>query len=170
MYFCAACKLYVKETSVSDHDQSTAHLLASTRTPSLRKVWLPESNRGYQMMMNMGWKEDTGLGPREQGRVEPIATILKNDRAGLGMPTASAKHARVTHFPAHDDQRVAHDGLSQAQRMQDALSKKRKEAPSVHNMMAAQRKQRRVQEAQRDRDIAMELYSDGLEGYEQYLR
>lgn len=37
MYFCAACKLYVKDGGVAEHDQSTAHLLSVTKAPTLRK-------------------------------------------------------------------------------------------------------------------------------------
>lgn len=37
MYFCAACNVYVKDCSANEHDQSTAHLFAATKTPSLRK-------------------------------------------------------------------------------------------------------------------------------------
>lgn len=208
MYFCAACNVYVKETSASDHDQSTAHMLSTTKAPTLRKgtcsiyicslsflvavphlrlkcllvgscffeivctewiVWLPESNRGYRLLMNMGWQEDSGLGSKGDGRMDPIATVFKTDRAGVGaQPTA--KLARVTHFPAHDEhqQRSASDGLSDAQRMQERLARKRKQdlqrVPSE-----AERKARRLQDQQRDRAIARELYATGLDGYEEYL-
>jgi hypothetical protein len=37
MYFCAACKLYVKDGGVAEHDQSMAHLLSVTKAPTLRK-------------------------------------------------------------------------------------------------------------------------------------
>ncbi|GLE08114.1 hypothetical protein PINS_up019076 [Pythium insidiosum] len=195
MYFCAACNLYVHDTTVEDHDQSLAHTLSSTRAPSLKKgsvrariaaitssptatdmhdmvvinaVWLPESNRGYQLLLNMGWQQDSGLGRRNDGRMEPIATVLKTDRAGLGMPGPAP---RVTHFPPHDEQqqRAASDGLSEAQRAQNRLGRKRKEQPTAE-LSAAQRKQKREHEKQRDRVIAMEIYGSHLEGYEAYLR
>lgn len=43
MFFCAACALYVREGAAAAHDQSTAHLLAASRTPSLRKGGLQRS-------------------------------------------------------------------------------------------------------------------------------
>jgi hypothetical protein len=37
MYFCPACKLYVKDSSVAEHDQTTAHLLSSSKGVSVKK-------------------------------------------------------------------------------------------------------------------------------------
>ncbi|GAB9475593.1 G patch domain and ankyrin repeat-containing protein 1 [Globisporangium polare] len=172
MYFCTACSVYVQEASAAEHDQSTAHLLSTTKAPTLRKVWLPESNRGYRLLMNMGWKEDTGLGPTGAGRIEPVATVLKNDRAGVDVQPA-AKLARVTHFPAHDEQqqRTSSDGLSDAQRMQERLARKRKQNLLQQRMPSqAERKARKLQDQQRDRALGRELYGSGLEGYEDYLQ
>jgi len=48
---------------------------------------LDQSNPGYTMMKKMGWEENTPLGIRGQGIIEPIATKgRKNgDTSGLGM-------------------------------------------------------------------------------------
>lgn len=122
----------------------------------------------------MGWKEGDGLGPTGEGRVTPVATTLKTDRAGIG----SAKQAppRVTHFPPHDEQQAARaaDGKSEAQRAQERLARKRKTeakalAASSSGSSGARKAQRREQQA-RDRALHRELYSEGLEGYEQFLR
>lgn len=138
-------------------------------------MWLPESNRGYRLLMNMGWKEDSGLGPTGAGRIEPVATVLKNDRAGVGVqPTA--KLARITHFPAHDEQqqRTASDGLSDAQRMQERLARKRKQdllSQQQQRMPSqAERKVRKLQDQHRDRALGRELYGSEMEGYEDYLQ
>lgn len=120
----------------------------------------------------MGWKEDSGLGPKAQGRVEPIATVFKTDRQGVGAPSMATRHARVTHFPAHDErqQQTSADGLSNAQRMQERLTRKRKqEAMDIMPLSKARRKAQTQRDAKRDRAIGRELYSSGLEGYEQYL-
>lgn len=135
-------------------------------------VWLPESNRGYQLLASMGWKEDSGLGPKAQGRVEPIATVFKTDRQGVGAPSMAKRHARVTHFPAHDErqQQISADGLSDAQCMQERLTRKRKQEPmDIMPLSKAQRKAQTQRDSKRDRAIGRELYSTGLEGYEQYL-
>lgn len=135
-------------------------------------VWLPESNRGYQMLKSMGWHENGGLGPTGDGNVTPIATTFKTDRAGVGVQS-TAKQARVTHFPALDAQqaRMAADGRSDAQRMQDRLAHKRKQ-DQQHSvgLSKVQRKLQKQMEQRRDRAIGNELYSEGLEGYEKFLR
>ncbi|KAG7381176.1 G patch domain and ankyrin repeat-containing protein 1 [Phytophthora pseudosyringae] len=173
MYFCAACKVYVKDSSVVEHDQTTAHLLSSSTGVSVRKVWLPETNRGYQMLKSMGWQESGGLGPTGDGKVTPVATNFKTDRAGVGVQS-TAKQVRVTHFPAHDEQqaRMAADGRSDAQRMQDRLARKRKQQTQQHpaGLSKAQRKLQKQTEQRRDRAIGNELYSEGMEGYEEFLR
>ncbi|RLN15234.1 hypothetical protein BBJ28_00008217 [Nothophytophthora sp. Chile5] len=171
MYFCAACDVYVRDSSASEHDQTTAHLLSVSKAPSVRRVWLPETNRGFQMLQSMGWRQDTGLGPAGDGRVTPVATTLKTDRAGIGAQ-ATAKQTRVTHFPAHDEQQAlaAPDGRSDAQRMQERLARKRKQQSQQQTQTQTQRKTQRQQEQQRDRAIGHELYAEGLEGYEQFLR
>ncbi|XP_048429017.1 protein pxr1 isoform X2 [Pyrus x bretschneideri] len=42
------------------------------------------SNIGFQLLKKHGWKEGTGLGISEQGRLEPVQTYLKNNKRGLG--------------------------------------------------------------------------------------
>ena len=61
-------------------------------------VWISQSNKGYQMLQKLGWTEDSGLGIQEQGRMEPVKTVLKKDRKGLGR---SKEKARVTHFSSY---------------------------------------------------------------------
>lgn len=46
-----------------------------------------------------------GLGPRGEGRANPIPTVLKRDQEGLGY--RSAPQPRVTHFPARDTRAVS---------------------------------------------------------------
>ncbi|KAG8092075.1 hypothetical protein GUJ93_ZPchr0012g20489 [Zizania palustris] len=42
------------------------------------------ANVGFQLLKKSGWKEGTGLGAQEQGRLEPIETRVKNNKRGLG--------------------------------------------------------------------------------------
>ncbi|GMF17971.1 unnamed protein product [Phytophthora lilii] len=148
------------------------HLTWPLLLPLPLLVWLPETNRGYQMLKSMGWQENGGLGPTGDGKVTPIATTFKTDRSGVGVQS-TAKQARVTHFPAHDEQqaRMAADGRSEAQRMQDRLARKRKQAEQYPlGLSKAQRKLQKQREQRRGRAIGHELYSEGLEGYEEFLR
>jgi hypothetical protein len=45
---------------------------------------IDEANAGYQMMMQMGWKPSTGLGPKGLGIIEPIEAIDYPNPMGLG--------------------------------------------------------------------------------------
>lgn len=51
---------------------------------SVRSDPLPESNIGFQLLKKSGWKEGTGLGVVEQGRLDPVESYLKQDRRGIG--------------------------------------------------------------------------------------
>ena len=66
--------------------------------PKLSSLSLDQSNRGFRILSQMGWKEeDGGLGKRRQGTLVPIKTRLKNDKRGLGV--GKKKEERVTHQP-----------------------------------------------------------------------
>lgn len=52
-----------------------------------------DDNVGLGMLERMGWVQGTGLGKQEQGAVEPLRAVVKNNRAGLGTPSSKAKRA-----------------------------------------------------------------------------
>ncbi|KAI3747395.1 hypothetical protein L6452_09851 [Arctium lappa] len=54
---------------------------SSTATP------MASSNIGFQLLKKHGWKEGTGLGVSEQGRLEPVQAYLKKNKRGLGAET-----------------------------------------------------------------------------------
>lgn len=90
--------------------------LFASHATSACAVWLPETNKGYQLLERMGWDGKTGLGPEKEGRVEPVPTYFRKDRQGLG---SRREVRRVTHFPAHSEREATQskDGLSNAQRI-----------------------------------------------------
>ncbi|KAK1257089.1 hypothetical protein QJS04_geneDACA019233 [Acorus gramineus] len=52
-------------------------------------VALDSSNKGFQvehriLLKKSGWKEGTGLGVLEQGRLEPLETHMKKNKRGIG--------------------------------------------------------------------------------------
>lgn len=57
------------------------------------------------MLLREGWEPGMGLGPRGEGRTNPIPTVLKRDQEGLGY--RSVPQPRVTHFLARDTRAVA---------------------------------------------------------------
>lgn len=45
---------------------------------------LEKTNRGFEMLAKMGWKEGEGLGTAREGRREPVKAQLRRGRMGLG--------------------------------------------------------------------------------------
>ena len=101
-FYCEICKQTVSTSAKSSHDVSTVHQFSCQHTPHASNYIIPHSNRGFQMMVRGGWDPGKGLGSDGQGRQFPVKTVLKQDRYGLGVPSSSSRHPRVTHFSAHD--------------------------------------------------------------------
>ncbi|XP_047333097.1 G patch domain and ankyrin repeat-containing protein 1 homolog [Impatiens glandulifera] len=57
---------------------------ASTSSSSSVEAPIGSSNIGFQLLKKHGWKEGTGLGISEQGRLEPIRAYMKKNKRGLG--------------------------------------------------------------------------------------
>jgi len=82
---------------VKESDFSRAYRRALSSSQNLSSLSLNASNKGYQMLSSMGWKErDGGLGRKRQGSLEPIKTQLKKGKQGLGAGKPFV--ARVTHL------------------------------------------------------------------------
>lgn len=82
-YTCDICnKTYPDET---EHLSSTVHNINASRGKKIPTNYvIPESNRGYQIMIKGGWDKETGLGPDGSGKKYPLRTTQKKDRKGLG--------------------------------------------------------------------------------------
>ncbi|XP_037375301.1 G patch domain and ankyrin repeat-containing protein 1 [Talpa occidentalis] len=102
--YCETCDAHFQD---SNHRSSTAHLLSLSRghRPSNLPLGVPTSSPGFKLLLRGGWEPGMGLGPRGEGRANPIPTILKRDQEGLGY--RSVLQPRVTHFPARDTRAVA---------------------------------------------------------------
>ncbi|XP_008573286.1 PREDICTED: G patch domain and ankyrin repeat-containing protein 1 [Galeopterus variegatus] len=102
--YCETCDAHFQD---SNHCTSTAHLLSLSRSPQPPSLPLgvPTSSPGFKLLLRGGWEPGMGLGPRGEGRANPIPTILKRDQEGLGY--RSAPQPRITHFPARDTRAVA---------------------------------------------------------------
>lgn len=102
--YCETCDAYFQD---SNHQTSTAHLLSLSQglRPSSLPLGVPTSSPGFKLLLRGGWEPGMGLGPRGEGRANPIPTVLKRDQEGLGY--RSVLQPRVTHFPAWDTRAVA---------------------------------------------------------------
>ena len=108
-YYCKTCELNIVESSgyvPSSHDTSTVHQFSCQHHPRVYSYGIPESNRGFQMLVKGGWDPGKGLGSMRQGRQYPVKTILKQDRLGFGLSSKKGGTPRVTHFSAHDENAV----------------------------------------------------------------
>jgi hypothetical protein len=101
---CAVCNERITSMSESEHTKTTLHLFNLKIEPAHRPFTICENNTGYRLLQQSGWKE-TGLGKREQGRLQPIKTRLKPDRLGVGK--ASAMPLRISHSPANPTRQLA---------------------------------------------------------------
>ncbi|XP_032254371.1 G patch domain and ankyrin repeat-containing protein 1 [Phoca vitulina] len=104
LQYCETCNAHFQD---SNHYTSTAHLLSlprDLRSPNL-PLGVPTSSPGFKLLLRGGWEPGMGLGPRGEGRTNPIPTVLKRDQEGLGY--RSVPQPRVTHFLAGDTRAVA---------------------------------------------------------------
>ncbi|KAM0838935.1 hypothetical protein ACQ4PT_060646 [Festuca glaucescens] len=87
------------------------------------------SNVGFQLLKKSGWKEGTGLGAQEQGRLEPVETRVKNNKRGLG-----SKEPKPTP--------VVNDDVETA-------PKRHKDVPSTKRAKLAAKRIRKMQEEEK---------------------
>ncbi|CAH0401024.1 unnamed protein product [Chilo suppressalis] len=83
-FICETCNIKVTANR-KNHLSSTEHnlnLSKGKKIPTNFKI--PESNRGFQIMLKVGWDKESGLGPQGNGPKYPIKTVQKQDRKGLG--------------------------------------------------------------------------------------
>ncbi|CAO4363706.1 unnamed protein product [Caenorhabditis nigoni] len=96
--FCELCDVFILEKEITNHVSSITHQLNdknSTGAAPQTGIQIGPSNIGYRLMCASGWTEEQGLGRQSDGHRFPIKTILKRNRAGLGMERLPQK---VTHF------------------------------------------------------------------------
>ncbi|CAO3617161.1 unnamed protein product [Mucor fragilis] len=83
---CESCDMIISKSDYKRHIQGTAHMVSNQAmyppTPDI--LTLNGSNVGFRMLQSQGWQYEQGLGPGSQGRRHPIATVLKQDRLGIG--------------------------------------------------------------------------------------
>lgn len=105
-FYCLICKKDFEDCTRESHETSTIHLFNMKLPVKSSNYLIPESNRGFQMLVKSGWDKDRGLGTEGQGQKHPVKTVLKRDRKGLGLDDQAQKKARVTHFDPHDPSAV----------------------------------------------------------------
>ncbi|XP_062108006.1 uncharacterized protein LOC133818909 [Humulus lupulus] len=110
------------------------------------------SNIGFKLLKKHGWKEGTGLGISEQGRLEPVEAYLKNNKHGLGADKGKKK------APKPPD--VKGNSTSYSKSEQDPPSKKSKTLSK--KMRKMQEFERKLQEKEFERAFFREFWPDNV--------
>ncbi|XP_012173875.2 G patch domain-containing protein 11 [Bombus terrestris] len=87
------------ETKLNEKN-SIKHIEEEKREAGLSSA-ITSSNKGYEMIMKMGYKPGQGIGKTGSGRIEPISLEVKLDRQGLG--EGIAKKERKKKDNSHRD-------------------------------------------------------------------
>ncbi|TKY50668.1 G patch domain-containing protein 11 [Spatholobus suberectus] len=110
------------------------------------------SNIGFQLLKKQGWKEGTGLGISEQGRLEPVETYVKNNKRGLGADKVKKKAVKVK--PDHSDS-------SKGSNQQDHLPQKKTKTLSKR-MRKMQEFEKKMQEKEFERAFFREFWPENV--------
>lgn len=103
--FCPDCKIEISKSTSSSHQTSTVHLFSCKfkGNTNIKSFGIGHKNKGFQIMRRTGWDGNSALGPRENGKLYPIKTVIRKRGTGLGIKQDSAK---ITHFKPNDPSSV----------------------------------------------------------------
>ncbi|KAH9795206.1 G-patch domain-containing protein [Citrus sinensis] len=107
---------------------------------------ITSSNIGFQLLKKHGWKEGTGLGIAEQGRLEPIRTHVKKNKRGIG----AEKVKRPKPIEALE---------AESKNEKEKPPKKSKASKRMRKMLELER---RLQETEFDRAFRREFWPDNV--------
>lgn len=93
-YVCEICNKVYADKDL--HLSSTIHNLNASKNKKIPTVYkIPETNKGFQIMLKTGWDKDSGLGYDGSGIKYPIKPVPKKDRKGLGHDKTKDKNVKV---------------------------------------------------------------------------
>ncbi|KAE8100818.1 hypothetical protein FH972_018673 [Carpinus fangiana] len=111
---------------------------------------IDSSNIGFQLLKKHGWKEGTGLGASEQGRLEPVQTYLKNNKRGLGADKVKKTAKKPYDTAASNEENV----------LDDLPSKKCKTLSK--RIRKIQEQEKRLEEKEFERAFYREFWPDNV--------
>ncbi|KOB57039.1 hypothetical protein OBRU01_25776 [Operophtera brumata] len=83
-FICEICSNKVFPDK-EEHLASTVHNISASKDKKIPTNYvIPQTNRGYQLMLKVGWDRECGLGRDGSGKKYPIKAVQKKDRKGLG--------------------------------------------------------------------------------------
>ncbi|XP_039783803.1 SURP and G-patch domain-containing protein 1-like protein [Panicum virgatum] len=108
------------------------------------------SNVGFQLLKKSGWKEGTGLGAQEQGRLEPVETRVKNNKRGLGSKEPKPK-------PKAED-----DVENDPQKSKPDMQSKKRAKLAAKRIRKMQEEEKRLQEKEFEMAFFREFWPDNV--------
>ncbi|KAK8658397.1 hypothetical protein V6N13_036604 [Hibiscus sabdariffa] len=123
--------------------------MGETLGSSSSSIAIDSSNIGFQLLKKHGWKEGTGLGVSEQGRLEPVEAYVKNNKKGLG-----AEKKRKTPKPTDPpESKPKSDGEQKSRKKTKAISKR---------LRKMQEQEMQMQEKEFERAFFREFWPDNV--------
>lgn len=109
---------------------------------------IDSSNVGFQLLKKFGWKEGTGLGVSEQGRLEPVQTHIKKDKRGLGAEKTKQKMEKIPNTEKQNE----HENLQSRKKLKSVSKRIRK----------MQEEEERLKEKEFERAFFREFWPDNV--------
>eukprot|EP00262_Sarcandra_glabra_P008062 TRINITY_DN21233_c0_g1_i1.p1 TRINITY_DN21233_c0_g1~~TRINITY_DN21233_c0_g1_i1.p1 ORF type:complete len:124 (+),score=29.62 TRINITY_DN21233_c0_g1_i1:103-474(+) len=116
-----------------------------------RSAVIDSSNIGFQLLKKCGWKEGTGLGVAEQGRLEPLRPHANKNKRGLGAEKIKQKKMKLPE-----------DLASKGQNENDDLQFRKKPKGSSKRMKKMQETEKRMQEKEFEQAFFREFWPDNV--------
>ncbi|XP_072962907.1 uncharacterized protein [Typha angustifolia] len=107
---------------------------------------IDSSNVGFQLLKKCGWKEGTGLGASEQGRLEPLQTHVKKNKRGLGAEKVKQK------LKSHEDPPTSKEDLQSKKKVKSVSKRIRK----------MQEEEKRMEEREFERAFFREFWPENV--------
>ncbi|OVA10741.1 G-patch domain [Macleaya cordata] len=140
-------KSYTAENSFEERPVRMGEGLGSWSSNAINS-----SNIGFQLLKKSGWKEGTGLGVAEQGRLEPLQAHVKNNKSGLGADKVTKKMLPFPKDPASG-------GKSDTEHLQPPLKKTKK---SSRRLIKQLEQEKRLQEKEFEMAFFREFWPDNV--------
>ncbi|GAB2284977.1 hypothetical protein Dimus_019432 [Dionaea muscipula] len=125
---------------------------SSYSAPAAAAAAIDSSNIGFQLLKKHGWKEGTGLGAYEQGRLEPVEACVKKNKRGLGAVEVK-KNSRNPCENGISVEKHKKEGGRPSTKKEKMISKRIKKMEEV---------ERRLQEREFERQFFREFWPDNV--------
>ncbi|GAB4839667.1 hypothetical protein Ancab_029193 [Ancistrocladus abbreviatus] len=136
--------------SYSDTNSNTHDSISSSSAAAI-----DSSNIGFQLLKKHGWKEGSGLGASEQGRLEPVEAYFKKNKRGLGAD-------KVIKKSKNNSIQLSDKGTSSGGNKKGCRALTKKEKTHSKRMRKMKEVEQRLQEKEFERAFFREFWPDNV--------